>query len=225
MHKIEMSADIKKRTMQMKGAKEFAFSQIEPQRTAHLIIDMQNGFVEQGAFLEVPEAKHIVPNINKISNQLRVHGGINVFFQFTTTSKSAWSVYFEHFQSQSFSDKEIETFSSGTHEHELYNALEISAVDLKLNKSRFSAFTPGSSDALELLKKHHVDTVIISGTLSDCCCASTARDAQQLGFKVIFVSDANAALSNDEHNSTLDSLSAWFADVRTTADVCQLLAE
>jgi nicotinamidase-related amidase len=41
-----------------------------------------------------------------------------------------------------------------------------------------------------------IDTLIISGTLTNCCCESTARDAMQMNYKIIFVSAANAALEN-----------------------------
>jgi ureidoacrylate peracid hydrolase len=74
-----------------------------------------------------------------------------------------------------------------------------------------------------LLREQHIETVIISGTLSNCCCESTARDAQQLGFNVIFVEDANAALSDAEHNATLNNLASLFADIRSTTDTVSLL--
>ena len=45
---------------------------------------------------------------------------------------------------------------------------------------------------------------------------STARDALQMGYNVIFVSDANATLSDEEHNGTLLSMAAIFADVMDT---------
>lgn len=225
MHKSAINPVIRARYRAMKGGKEFAFAALDPRRTAHLVIDMQNGFVEEGSFLEVPEARNVVPNINAISKAIRSKEGMNLFLRFTTTSKSDWSVYFEQFQSEEFSTVEVDGFMAGNHGHALYPTLEVMQEDQILNKTRFSAFTPGSSSALELLKSKGIDTVLISGTLSDCCCAATARDAQQLGFRVIFVSDSNAALSDDEHNAAINSLAAWFADIRTTAEVVQLVLQ
>ncbi|WP_372489684.1 isochorismatase family protein [Arthrobacter bambusae] len=40
-----------------------------------------------------------------------------------------------------------------------------------------------------------VDTVIITGTLKEVCCESTARSAYMNDFKVAFVSDATGARS------------------------------
>jgi ureidoacrylate peracid hydrolase len=50
------------------------------------------------------------------------------------------------------------------------------------------------------------------------CCESTARDAMQMNYKVIFVADGNAALSDAEHNATLNNMVALFADVMTTEE-------
>jgi ureidoacrylate peracid hydrolase len=41
----------------------------------------------------------------------------------------------------------------------------------------------------------------------------------QLNYKVIFVSDANAALTDAEHNATLNNMCALFADVMSTDEV------
>ncbi len=69
-----------------------------------------------------------------------------------------------------------------------------------------------------------MDTVIISGVLTNCCCESTARDAMQLNYKVVFVEDANAALTEAAHNGTLDNMAALFADVVSTKELVESLA-
>ena len=74
------------------------------------------------------------------------------------------------------------------------------------------------------MKARGVDTLIITGTLTNCCCESTARDALQMGYNVIFVSDANATLSDEEHNGTLMSMAAIFADVMDTKHLLGLIA-
>lgn len=223
MHEYKIDPGLKERFIAMKGGREFAFGEIDPRRTAHLVIDMQNGFVEAGALMEVPMARQVVPNINAVSRALRSHGGMNLFFRFTTTTTSDWSVYFEQFQSADFGKQEVAMFQNGGHLHQIYHALDVQPDDQVMNKSRFSAFTPGSSDAFNLLKQRGIDTVLISGTLTDCCCEATARDAQQLGFRVIFLADACAALTDAEHNAAVNSLAAWYADIRSTKEAIELL--
>ena len=60
------------------------------------------------------------------------------------------------------------------------------------------------------------DTVLITGTVTNVCCESSARDAMMLNFKTIMVSDANAALTDAEHNATLASIYSTFGDVMDT---------
>jgi len=59
MHKIEMSPEVLDR---VKGFREgfHMFSNIDPLRTAHIIVDLQNGFMEPGATVELPVARDIV---------------------------------------------------------------------------------------------------------------------------------------------------------------------
>lgn len=223
MHTTIINPVIRSRYRALKGGREFAYTEIDPSRTAHLVIDMQNGFVEEGAFMEVPEARYIVKNINELTSGLRKAGGVNLFFRFTTTSADHWPVYFQNFQSEEFGKSQVETFQHGSHGHALFPGLDIEQNDLILDKTRFSAFAPGHSDTLEVLKGLGVDTVFISGTLTNVCCELSARDAQQLGFKVILVSDANAALSDTEHNSAVNSIASWSADIRTTEQALALI--
>ncbi|AWO93249.1 hypothetical protein BDS110ZK25_17290 [Bradyrhizobium diazoefficiens] len=46
----------------------------------------------------------------------------------------------------------------------------------------------------------------------------------QLNYKVVFIEDANAALTDDAHNGTLDNLAALFADVVSTGELIESLA-
>ncbi|MEG1767798.1 MAG: isochorismatase family cysteine hydrolase [Comamonas sp.] len=223
MHDSQLDPVIKARFTALKGGREFAFTRLDPARTAHLVVDMQNGFVEAGALLEVPQARNVVGNINAVSQALRARGGVNLFLRFSTRTTGDWSVYFEQFMDPASGRAEVADFLPGTHGHALYPQLDVQPGDLVVDKYRFSAFTPGSSNTLEVLQARGIDTVVISGTLTDCCCEATARDAQQLGFRVVFLSDANAALTDAEHNAALNALAAWYADIRTAAQAVELV--
>jgi len=49
----------------------------------------------------------------------------------------------------------------------------------------------------------------VTGTLTNCCCESTARDAIALDYQVLFASDATAALTDEEHNASLLNLCGY----------------
>jgi ureidoacrylate peracid hydrolase len=69
------------------------------------------------------------------------------------------------------------------------------------------------------LREAGIDTVIITGTVTNTCCESTARDAMMLNYKTIFVSDANACRTDEEHNTTLGNILRIFGDVASTQEV------
>jgi nicotinamidase-related amidase len=61
--------------------------------------------------------------------------------------------------------------------------------------------------------------VVITGTLTNVCCETTAREAYMAGYRVIVVADATAAVTDAEHKAALLNLRLNFADVRRASEV------
>jgi ureidoacrylate peracid hydrolase len=224
MHKIEMSPEALDRIKGLRNSFHI-FDKLDPTRTAHIIVDLQNGFMEPGATVELPVARDIVPNVNDICKALRAAGGINVFIRFLIDeeAQTSWSSYFADFASPERREAMIETFGRDCHGFALWPDLDVKPDDLIVDKTRFGAFVPGSSQLHEILQARGIDTLIITGTATNVCCESTARDAMQMNYKVIFVADGNAARTDAEHNATLDNMVVRFADVMTTAELVGFL--
>lgn len=224
MHRIELSAELIERLSRERAGRLHIFDDIDPARTAHVVIDLQNGFMERGAPVEVPTAREIVPNVNAISRAVRGAGGTNIFVRFTTPSEAldSWSSFYTRFPQETRRAHQA-AFAPGAHYWELWPELDAHPDELRVDKSRFAAFIPGTCDLHEILRARGIDTLIVTGTLTNCCCESTARDAMQLNYKVIFVSDGNAALTDAEHNATLNNMCALFADVMSTEEVVAAL--
>jgi ureidoacrylate peracid hydrolase len=220
MHRIEIDQDVLGRVVAWRG-RPHMFNDLDPRRTAHLIIDMQNGFLEQGSELEVPEAREIIPAINRISAAVREAGGLNVFVKFVVDdeTKRTWPVWLAYFCRPDRAAAMGDLFSEGAHGGALSPDLDRREGDLVVPKARFSAFVPGSSDLHAILQARGIDTLIISGTVTNCCCESTARDAMQMNYKVIFATDGTAALSDADHNATLNNMLSIFADVMNADEV------
>ncbi len=219
MHKIDIDPQILGRLHQLRGGAPHLFGEIDPQRLAHLVVDLQNGFMEPGAPVEVPTSREIVPNVNRISRAVRDAGGVNIFLRFTTPLEAldSWSSFYGRFTPEARQAHQA-AFAPGAHHWQLWPALDVAAADLMVDKQRFAAFIPGTCDLHQILQQRGIDTLIVTGTLTNCCCESTARDAMQLNYKVIFVSDANAALTDAEHNATLNNMCMLFADVLSTEE-------
>ncbi len=201
------------------------FGRLDSRRTAHIVVDLQNGFMAPGAVAELPIARDIVPNVNRISDAVRRAGGLVVYIQntFDEVAVRTWPVFFDHFCSPARRVRMIEAFTPGSEGHALWPDLDVRPEDLKVRKRRFGAFAPGASDLHEILQDRGIDTLIVTGTASQVCCESTARDAMMLNYKVFFVADGNATFTDAEHNATLTSMAYTFCDVRDTASVLTLL--
>lgn len=223
MHKVHIAEDILARARRQRGGRDHIFDSLDLSRTAHVIVDLQVGFMAEGAPVEVPVAREIVDNVNAISRALRAGGGTNAFLRFTfdPAEPQFWSSAYGFYSPDTSMVKEA--FSLGQPNWQLWNGLDRAESDLVVNKTRYSGFIPGTSELDALLRARGIDTLIITGTLTNCCCESTARDAMQMGYKIIFVSDGNAAITDAEHNGTLASMAAIFADVMDTEHLVQLI--
>ncbi|HEX4112777.1 MAG TPA: cysteine hydrolase [Stellaceae bacterium] len=212
MHKIAIPESVVAGAMQQRGKLNRYDTIVGPQ-TALVVIDLQNVFMQPGAAVEVPTAREIVPDVNRLAAAMRAAGGKVVWVQMTLNDQEqGWSVFFE-------GDRRREAFKQmqrGSHGHALYDTLDVKADDLIVEKRRYSAFIQGASNIDQILRGFGIDTVVITGTLTNVCCESSARDAMMLNYKVVFVSDANAALSDAEHNATLGTILRVFGDVATT---------
>jgi ureidoacrylate peracid hydrolase len=92
-----------------------------------------------------------------------------------------------------------------------------------IEKTKFSALVQGSSGLDAYLKERGIDTLIITGCLTDVCSESTSRDAMMLNYRIILVTDANAADTDADHNGTLCAVYTTFGDVMPTDMVVDLL--
>jgi ureidoacrylate peracid hydrolase len=214
MHQSEIHPDVVRRVTERRGGLR-VFDSLAPARTAHVVVDLQNGFMAPGAVAEIPTAREIVPNVNRISAALRAAGGLVVYVKntFDDVAINTWSTYFQHFCTPARRARMIEAFSPGAFGHALWPGLDVLPQDLLVPKRRFGAFAPGASELHNLLQARGIDTLVVTGTATQVCCESTARDAMMLNYKVFFISDGNATFTDEEHNATLSAMAHTFCDV------------
>ncbi|MFQ5971896.1 MAG: isochorismatase family protein [Alphaproteobacteria bacterium] len=225
MHEFEIPPYVVERVMARRG-RLHAYESLDPGATALVVIDMQGFFLSPGVPTEVPKARDIVPNINRLANAVRRAGGPVVWVRMTLSGEgeSSWPSFFSHVISPELGAKMRTDLGEGSAHHRLWPDLDARPEDLHLEKTRFSAFIAGASDIEARLRGRGIDTVLMTGTLTNVCCESSARDAMMLGFKVVMVSDANAARHDTEHAAALITFIQSFGDVRTTEEVIGLLA-
>jgi ureidoacrylate peracid hydrolase len=217
MHKVTLSQELRNALRRRRG-RDHVFETLEPARAALLVVDMQNHFVAPGALAEVAAARGITGNINRLAEGLRRTGGLVVWIRstFTRDGAGAWPMFFDNFVPPEAREALRRALTPGQPGHAFWPELDIRDGDLIVDKTRFSAFIQGASDIEPLLRRRGIDTVLVTGTLTNVCCESTARDAMMRDFRVVMVEDANAARTDEDHLAGLRTVAQVFGDVMTT---------
>jgi nicotinamidase-related amidase len=223
MHKIAISEATTER-LKMRLGKLHPFDVLDARKTALLVIDMQNYFVKPGHQGEVPLAREIVPAINRLAAELRRRGGHVVWVRNgTNDTRESWSNYHNNLQSRDRAERRLKSMEIGDDGYEYWHGNDIRPEDARITKKRYSAFIQGSSDIERHLRERGIDTLLITGTATNVCCESSARDAMMLNFKVVMVADGLATHTDAEHNATLSNFYGQFGDVQTVDEVIESL--
>jgi ureidoacrylate peracid hydrolase len=224
MNGVTFPPSIIQRVVARRGS-EHIFSDLDPKRTALVVIDLQNAFMDDEVGHAVcPAARDIVPNVNQLASAVRASGGAVFWIKntFDQTCLTEWSVM-QDISTPAMRAKRAAAMSEGTKGHDLWPTLDVRPEDEIVRKYRFSAFLPGASDLPARLRGRGFDTVLITGTVTNVCCESSARDAMMSNFRVVMISDGNAATTQAEHEASLTAFYLTFGDVMDTAMVAGLL--
>ncbi len=217
MHKISILQSVIDRVVARRG-REHIFDDLDPAKTALVVVDMQNGFMKhEVAHSPCAMAHEIVPNINRLAEAVRATGGAVVWIQtaFTDETLTSWSTLYRMVGTKG-AERRRRSLAVDSPGYKLFPDLDVLPQDLIVEKKRYSAFIQGSSDLAAQLRQRGLDTVLITGTVTNVCCESTARDAMMLNFNTVMITDGNAANTDDDHNAALNNFYLTFGDIMST---------
>ena len=107
----------------------------------------------------------------------------------------------------------------GSFEHSILTEVEPEPGELVLNKVSRSAFTSTGLD--QVLRNIGLDTLIITGVVTNSCVEMTARDAADRGYKCVIVDDACATFSQDMQDAVLRTFAFLYGKVQDTSEVLE----
>src|SRR5918998_638737 len=96
MHPVAIRQEIIDRVLARRGRLHW-FDRLEAAKTALVTLDMQSTFCAPGGPAEVPGARAIVPNINRLSAGVRSRGGAVICVLHANTHRgptSDWQLFF-----------------------------------------------------------------------------------------------------------------------------------
>ena len=219
MSDFQMPQHVIDRVMEKRGRLN-VFESLDPTKTAFLVVDMQNFFVNG-----VQPCLDVMPNINKLAEAVRQSGGLVVWVVLTVAESedgpSLWPIYHDNFFTETKMKAHKKGLTRGSEGHAIHKNMDVREEDMISEKIRFSALVQGASDLHEQLQARGIENVLVGGTLTNMCCESTARDAMMIGYRAIMVEDCNASRNAEDHEAGLTSVYQSFCDVRSTDDTIE----
>src|SRR5581483_7759325 len=103
----------------------------------------------------------------------------------------------------------------------LLDELPVGPDDVIFSKVSSSPFNSTAID--RFLRNLDIDTLLVCGVVTNGCVEGTVRDASDLGYQVVMIEDACAAVTPTLHQAAITNLKDGFCNVRTTDDVLQEL--
>ncbi|MBP1972275.1 cysteine hydrolase family protein [Cohnella thailandensis] len=198
---------------------------IRPERTAVIVVDMQNVFCKPEGALYVPRTEGIIGNIKELTQAARAAGMPVVYLRHIVRGDGS-----DTGRMRDMYPNVNEILKRGTPGVEIIEELEPEPQDIIVDKLFYSGFHDTDLDTI--LRAHDINTIIICGTVTNVCCETTVRDGAHREYKVIFLSDGNAAMdypdmgwgdvsAEDIQRVTLTVVAYEFGQVSPTADIIQ----
>lgn len=106
---------------------------------------------------------------------------------------------------------------------ELVPGLEQQPGDYAVTKHRVGAFSGTSLE--EILRKHGVTQVFLTGVATSAGVESTGRSAHDLGYNTVFVVDAMTDRDAEMHRHSAEKIFPRFGETTTTESALKLLGE
>jgi ureidoacrylate peracid hydrolase len=204
---------------------------LQPGRTALLVVDMQRGFLEPGAALEVPPGRAIVPNLQLLIDACRRQQVPVIFTEFV------YSTAVPCLRGDPFGPEHLPTrpgqptgfgLPSGNClvapvvEHGRNSAQTITELaprpeELVIRGHTYDKF---SGTPLDLaLRSQDIRYLVMTGVLTDICVNSTLLSAANRDYRVTAVTDGVATLWPELQQACFAIWQRKFARLRTTAEV------
>jgi len=191
---------------------------LDPRRTALVNVDMQRCFVD-GSPLASPEGPALVARVNELARACREAGATVVHTRGWLRPDGSNLGRVSELVPPFITD----LYTAGAATALFPEDLVVAPGDVVLDKPRYGAFHGTDLDLI--LRSAAVDTVLISGIATNICCDTTAREASQRDYRVVFLSDGtatkemNGVPAAELQRATLASLGMVFARIATVDEV------
>lgn len=199
---------------------------LRPASTALLVVDMQRGFLDPGEALEVPPARATVPTLRALIEVFRAKHRPVVFSEFVYSEAApllVGALHPEHRRGAPGAPRAFGVPSSNCHEDDpsvaTVPALAPRPGELVVRKRWYDAFAGTPLDGA--LRAGGIDTLVVTGTMTDICVLATVIGAFNHEYRVTVVEDAVSTLWPEIQRATLDIIGRAYGRVAVSNDVIE----
>lgn len=191
----------------------------DPVRTALLLVDVQNEVWQPGMSTTHPYfhsrvSDTVLPNLKRLIQAFRACSAEVMYTVMESLTADGRDRSLDYKLSRFFVAK-------GSWEAQVLSGVEPGEDDICLPKSSSGVF---NSTIIEyLLRNIGIDTLVVTGFLTDQCVDHAVRDAADRGFYPVCVADACATHSVERHEQALQAFSGYCRTV-TTAEYLDEIA-
>ncbi|SHF59034.1 cysteine hydrolase family protein [Streptoalloteichus hindustanus] len=190
---------------------------VHPDRTALLVIDMQDEFVRPGwSPYWVPAATRMAPRLRALVDHCRDRDIPVIWTIFDNT---------HHGLDRPHALRHLphgDTDWRRPGPAEVWDQMGYRDDEVLIRKPSYGAFYDTPLDTI--LRNLGRDTVIVTGTLTNYCCGTTARQAYERGYHVVFGADLTATDDESRQEPELAVLRKGFAQVLRAEEIIDRLA-
>ena len=186
---------------------------LDPKSTALVLIDLQKGIT--GYSTAPHSGPDVIANAVRIADRCRAVGATVVLVRVAFAADGSDRL-------QTPTDAEVPSAPPAPGWSEIVPELGPKPGDIVVTKRQWGAFY---GTDLELhLRRRGIKTIVIGGISTNFGVESTARDAWERAFAMVFAEDAMAARSGEEHTFAITKIFPRLGLVRSTGDVLKALA-
>jgi nicotinamidase-related amidase len=186
--------------------------EFDPESTALVVVDVQNGFCHPDGSLYAPGSEAAVDPVAGLVDRARGAGAQVVYTRDVHPPEQfADAHYYDEFERWG------EHVLEGSWEAAIVDELDVRAEDHVVEKHTYDAFHETELDGW--LSARGIDDLVVCGTLANVCVLHTAGSAGLRDYRPVLVRDAIGALDPDDREYALDHAEFLFGEVIDTGDV------
>jgi len=186
--------------------------QFDPDSTALVVVDMQNGFCDPDGSLYTPPSEDVIDPIAGLVDRARDAGGQVVYTRDVHPPDQFEDAhYYDEFERWG------EHVLEGSWEAEIVEELDIRAGDHVVEKHTYDAFQGTELDGW--LSARNIRDLVFCGTLANVCVLHTAGSAGLRDYRPVLVEDAVGYIEEGHREYALEHADWLFGEVTTRGDV------